>query len=96
MTSGSGSSAIASAPTAAATRAASSGEEIALEARILAVTDAYVAMTSDRPYRLTRSHEDACRELSRCAGTQFDGLGRARLFCAHRKRRNPHLARAAA
>jgi len=71
------------------------GEEIALEARILAVTEAYVAMVSDRPYRLTRSHEDACRELSRCAGTQFDAAV-VQSFLSASRRRNPHLARAAA
>jgi HD-GYP domain-containing protein (c-di-GMP phosphodiesterase class II) len=48
------------------------GDEIPLEARILAVTDAYVAMTSDRSHRRARSARDAARELSRCAGTQFD------------------------
>jgi HD-GYP domain-containing protein (c-di-GMP phosphodiesterase class II) len=71
------------------------GEEIALEARILAVTEAYVAMVSDRPYRLTRSHEEACRELSRCAGTQFDAAV-VHAFLGASERRNPHLARAAA
>jgi HD-GYP domain-containing protein (c-di-GMP phosphodiesterase class II) len=69
--------------------------EIALEARILAVTDAYVAMTSDRPYRLARSHEEACAELLRCAGTQFDGAV-VRAFLSASAGRNPHLASAAA
>ncbi len=49
-----------------------SGAEIPLEARILAVADAYEAMTSDRVYRSALSHEDAREELERCAGTQFD------------------------
>jgi HD-GYP domain-containing protein (c-di-GMP phosphodiesterase class II) len=71
------------------------GDQIALEARILAVTDAYVAMTSDRPYRLTRSHEDACIELSRCAGSQFDTTV-VEAFLRASVRRNPHLALAAA
>ena len=48
------------------------GDQIPLEARIVAVIDAYTAMTSDRPYRAARNHEDACDELQRCAGSQFD------------------------
>ncbi len=71
------------------------GDQIPLEARILAVTDAYAAMTSDRAYRLARDHEDACRELSRCAGTQFDAEA-VRAFLRAATRRNRHLERAAA
>jgi putative nucleotidyltransferase with HDIG domain len=48
------------------------GMEIPLGARILAVADAYDAMTSPRPYKPARSREDAIAELRRCAGTQFD------------------------
>jgi diguanylate cyclase (GGDEF)-like protein/PAS domain S-box-containing protein len=48
------------------------GEEIPLECRILAIADAFDAMTSDRPYRKAKSHADALSELRRCAGTQFD------------------------
>lgn len=48
------------------------GHEIPLEARILAVADAYDAMTSDRPYRSARTHEEALAEVERCAGSQFD------------------------
>jgi diguanylate cyclase (GGDEF)-like protein/putative nucleotidyltransferase with HDIG domain len=48
------------------------GEAIALEARILAVADAYEAMTSDRSYRSAMTHTAARAELERCAGTQFD------------------------
>ena len=47
-------------------------EEIPLECRILAIADAYDAMTSDRPYRKALSHEDAVDELKRCTGSQFD------------------------
>ena len=47
-------------------------EQIPLGARILAIADAYDAMTSDRPYRKALSQEEAIRELRRCAGTQFD------------------------
>jgi HD-GYP domain-containing protein (c-di-GMP phosphodiesterase class II) len=49
-----------------------SGEQIPLEARILAVSDAYTAMVSDRPHRPRRDHRAACRELLRCAGMEFD------------------------
>lgn len=48
------------------------GEEIPLECRILAIADAYDAMTSDRPYRKAISHQEAVAEITRCAGTQFD------------------------
>ena len=48
------------------------GEGIPLECRILAIADAYDAMTSDRPYRKALSHDEAIGELKRCAGTQFD------------------------
>ncbi|MRS12990.1 MAG: HD domain-containing protein, partial [Actinobacteria bacterium] len=49
-----------------------SGESIPLGARILAVADAYVAMTSDRPYRSAYSSSEALKELTDKAGTQFD------------------------
>jgi diguanylate cyclase (GGDEF)-like protein len=48
------------------------GEEIPLAARIVAVCDAYEAITSDRCYRQARSGEAARRELTREAGRQFD------------------------
>ncbi|MDR3591378.1 MAG: PocR ligand-binding domain-containing protein [Negativicutes bacterium] len=48
------------------------GEEIPLECRIVALVDAYDAMTHDRPYRKAMPQEAALRELRRCAGTQFD------------------------
>jgi response regulator RpfG family c-di-GMP phosphodiesterase/PAS domain-containing protein len=48
------------------------GQAIPIGARILAVADAYVAMTSDRPYRRAFSTRDALRELADKAGTQFD------------------------
>jgi HD-GYP domain-containing protein (c-di-GMP phosphodiesterase class II) len=49
-----------------------SGSDIPLGARILAVADAYVAMTSQRPYRATMTQAQAIRELQGRAGTQFD------------------------
>jgi diguanylate cyclase (GGDEF)-like protein/PAS domain S-box-containing protein len=48
------------------------GEAIQLEARIIAVADAYDAMTRERSYRKAMSKEDAIKELRRCSGTQFD------------------------
>ncbi|MBJ7331361.1 MAG: HD domain-containing protein [Solirubrobacteraceae bacterium] len=47
-------------------------DEIPLEARILAVADAFEAMTADRVYRAAMPAQDAWSELLRCAGTQFD------------------------
>lgn len=49
-----------------------SGEEIPISARIVAVVDAYDAMTSDRPYRSSFGQSQALGEIRRCAGTQFD------------------------
>jgi putative nucleotidyltransferase with HDIG domain len=48
------------------------GEEIPIGARILAVADAFDAMTSDRPYRAAMPHEKAFMEIRRCCGTAFD------------------------
>lgn len=48
------------------------GESIPLGARIVAVVDAYDAMTTDRPYRTRRSHEEAATVLREGAGTQWD------------------------
>ncbi|MFQ5658160.1 MAG: HD domain-containing phosphohydrolase [Candidatus Methylomirabilales bacterium] len=48
------------------------GEEIPLASRIVAVSDAFDAMTTDRPYRSRLSDEAAIKEIQRCAGTQFD------------------------
>lgn len=48
------------------------GEQIPLEARIIAVADAFDAMTSKRPYRDPVAKEKSVQELSRYAGSQFD------------------------
>src|SRR5581483_5770522 len=48
------------------------GEAIPLAARVIGVSDAYSAITSDRPYGAARSPAEAVVELRRCAGTQFD------------------------
>ncbi len=48
------------------------GEAIPLAARIIAVADSFSAITSDRPYSPAQTAEEACVELERCAGGQFD------------------------
>jgi diguanylate cyclase (GGDEF)-like protein len=48
------------------------GEDIPLGARIIGTCAAFVAMTSELPYRAARTPEAAVEELRRCAGTQFD------------------------
>jgi HD-GYP domain-containing protein (c-di-GMP phosphodiesterase class II) len=48
------------------------GTAIPAEARVLAVVDAFDAITSDRPYRRALPAVHAIAELERCAGTQFD------------------------
>jgi two-component system cell cycle response regulator len=48
------------------------GEEIPLGSRIVAVCDAFDAMTTDRPYRDAMPRHEALGELRRCAGQQFD------------------------
>jgi len=57
------------------------GEAIPLGARIIAIADAFDAMTSNRVYQSQRTPREAFEELQRCAGTQFDPL-LAQLFCA--------------
>ena len=47
-------------------------ESIPLFSRIIAIADAFDAMTSERPYRKPLSMESAINEISRFAGTQFD------------------------
>jgi response regulator RpfG family c-di-GMP phosphodiesterase len=48
------------------------GHDIPLVGRIVAIADAYDAMTSDRAYRRALPHEVAISEIERCAGSQFD------------------------
>ena len=49
-------------------------ENIPLGARIIAVADAFDAMTSDRPYRPAMTRKEAINEIRRCSGTQFDPI----------------------
>jgi putative nucleotidyltransferase with HDIG domain len=49
------------------------GNDVPMSARIVAVADAYDAMTSDRPYRNALTHETAVRRLREGIGTQWDG-----------------------
>jgi HD-GYP domain-containing protein (c-di-GMP phosphodiesterase class II) len=67
-------------------------ERIPLEARIVAVADAYDAMRTKRVYRPAMSHEQACEELVRGAGTQFDA-GVAQAFLTALGRRGGRLRR---
>ncbi len=48
------------------------GKNIPVGARIIAVADAFDAMISDRVYRKKMTIFEACQELKRCSGTQFD------------------------
>ncbi len=50
------------------------GNDIPLEARIIAVADAIEAMASDRPYRSGWSYHEILEELERYSGTQFDSM----------------------
>ena len=56
-----------------------SGRRIPVEARILAIADAFDAMISPRPYRHALTHEHALAEVEDGAGTQFDPVA-AELF----------------
>ncbi len=66
-----------------------SGDALPLEARIVAVADAYEAMTSDRSYRDSIGHARARAELRRCAGSQFDRAGCRGLPCDPATRGRP-------
>jgi putative nucleotidyltransferase with HDIG domain len=48
------------------------GRDIPLWARIIHVADSYDAMTSDRPYRVALTEEQAVKEINSCSGTQLD------------------------
>ena len=48
------------------------GKKISLEGRIIAIADAFDALTTDRPYQKKFSSKAACLEIAHSAGTQFD------------------------
>jgi diguanylate cyclase (GGDEF)-like protein/PAS domain S-box-containing protein len=50
------------------------GKEIPMLSRIIAITDAYDAMTNNRPYRKALTREAALAEIRKCAGSQFDPI----------------------
>ena len=50
------------------------GEQIPLAARILAVADAYVNMTTDRSFAQAKSSGQALAELERLSGIRYDGM----------------------
>jgi HD-GYP domain-containing protein (c-di-GMP phosphodiesterase class II) len=50
------------------------GEEIPLWARILAVADAYVNMTTDRSFAPAKNNEQAVAELEKLSGVRYDGM----------------------
>jgi diguanylate cyclase (GGDEF)-like protein len=66
------------------------GNDIPLGARIVAIADAYDAMTQGRPYKRSMSHDQAISELRRHAGTQFDPELVA-LFCSLYGSRAPQV-----
>ena len=61
------------------------GNDIPLIARIIAVADAFDAITSNRPYRKKRTVEEAVQELKRGSGTQFDPIIVSAFILAYEK-----------
>jgi len=66
------------------------GEGIPRVARILAVADAFDAMTSYRPYRAPLAVEEALDEIARCAGSQFDPAASEAFLTAWHADEIPH------
>ncbi len=59
--------------------------QIPFIARIIAVADAFDAMTTDRPYRKKRTTDEAIKELKYCSGTQFDPVIVSSIILAYEK-----------
>ena len=47
-------------------------KDLMVSTQIVSLSDAYDAMTSDRPYRKAMSHTEAISELKKCSNTQFN------------------------
>ena len=61
------------------------GSDIPLISRIIAVADAFDAITTDRPYKKKKKIEEAIQELKRCSGTQFDPVIVSAFLLAYEK-----------
>jgi HD-GYP domain-containing protein (c-di-GMP phosphodiesterase class II) len=61
------------------------GNDIPFIARIIAVADAFDAMTTNRPYRKKKSIEEAIQELKKCSGSQFDPVVVSAFILAYEK-----------
>jgi HD-GYP domain-containing protein (c-di-GMP phosphodiesterase class II) len=68
------------------------GTETPIGARVVAVADAFTAMTEQRPYREPRTVDDALAELRRCAGSQFDPAVVDAFIAAYRARSTAHAS----
>lgn len=61
------------------------GKDIPLVARIIAVADAFDAITTNRPYKKKKTVEEAIQEIKRCSGTQFDPVVVGAFLLAYEK-----------
>ena len=66
-----------------------------MPARIMAVADAFSAMTTDRPYRKGMDGEQACAIIERGAGSQWDPVCVAAFLKSHASRAHSTIAAAA-